>query len=69
MFNTVWICVPSGVAQDFARTAGADREAPYQRVAAFLSAKLATCDPQSNTPRYEAPFFEQWVIDSTLMLG
>ena len=69
MFNTIWICVPHEVAHDFASALAADQGVPYQRVAAFLSAKLTTCDPQRNMPNYEAPLMEQWVLDYSAMLG
>jgi len=69
MFNTIWICVPHEVAHDFASALAADQGGPYQRVAAFLSAKLTTFDPQHNLPNYEAPLMEQWTLDSTVMLG
>lgn len=69
MSKTISICVSLEAAQDFASASAADQGAAYRRVAAFLSAKLATFDPQHDVPKYEVPPVEQWVISSAVVLG
>lgn len=69
MSKTIAICVSFEAAQDFASASATDQGAAYQRIAAFLSSKLVTFDPQHDVPKYEVPPVEQWVISSAVVLG
>lgn len=69
MSKTISICVSHEAAQDFANASAIDQGAAYPRVAAFLSAKLATFDPQHNIPKNEMLPVEKWVINSAVVLG
>ena len=63
------ICVSFEAAKDFASASDKDQGEAYRRVAAFLSAKLVTFDPQHDVPKYEVPPVEQWVISSAVVIG
>lgn len=69
MSKTISISVSHEAAQDFASASASDQGAAFQRVANFLSAKLAQFDPRHNTPKYEAPPVEQWLINTAVVLG
>lgn len=69
MSKTISICVSHEAAQDFASASTADKNEAYERVATFLSAKLAAFNPQHNAPKHEAPPVEQWVINTDVVLG
>jgi hypothetical protein len=69
MSKTISISVSHEAAQDFASASAADQGAAYERVASFLSAKLAGFDPRHNLPKYEPPPVEQWVVSSSVLLG
>lgn len=69
MSKTISICVSHEAAEDFASASAIDQGAAFHRVAAFLSARLASFDPKHNVPKSEAPPVEQWVINSGVVLG
>ena len=69
MSKTISIHVSHEAAQDFASASAANQGATYNRIQAYLQAKLAQFDPQHNVPRYESPPVEQWVISSEVVLG
>ena len=69
MSKTILICVSREALQDFARASAANQGDVYNRVLAFLSAKLAQFDPQHNAPRHESPPDEKWVISSVVLLN
>jgi hypothetical protein len=65
--KTISICVSDEAAEDFETASAVDQGAAYGRVAAFLSKKLATFDPQHNVPRHVPPPVERWVITSAIV--
>lgn len=69
MSKTISICVSHEAAEDFSSASAIDQGAAFDRVVAFLSAKLATFDPRHNVPKYEAPPVEKWIISSGVVLG
>ncbi|MFY9329038.1 MAG: hypothetical protein WAO76_13645 [Georgfuchsia sp.] len=69
MSKTISVCVSHEAAQDFASASSVNQGEAYQRVAEFLSAKLAQFDPQHNSPKCETPPVERWVISSAVVLG
>jgi len=56
------ICVSHEAVEDYATASCIEQEAAYRRIVTFLSAKLATFDPQHNEPIYKAPPVVRWVI-------
>lgn len=69
MSKTISVCVSHEAAQDFSNASATAQDAAYQRIAAFLSAKLATFDPQHDAPIGQMPPVEKWVINSAVVLG
>ncbi|WP_432721845.1 hypothetical protein R0381_002059 [Jeongeupia wiesaeckerbachi] len=69
MSKTIAICVTDEAAQDIADASAAQQAEASQRVSAFLSQKLANFDPNHNTPKYEAPPIEQWLIGNAVLVG
>ena len=67
--KTISILVSHEAAEDFASASSVDQRVAYARVAAFLTAKIATFHPQHNVPKNETPPVEQWVISSAVLLG
>jgi hypothetical protein len=69
MSKTIAISVSHEAAQDFESAMAANQAAAYQRVATFLTQKLAQFDPSHDTPKYEAPPVEHWTITSAVVNG
>lgn len=69
MSKTISISVSHEAAEDFASASAAHQASAYKRVASFLSARLAAFDPQHNSPKYESPPVEKWVISSAVLGG
>lgn len=67
MSKTIAICVSHEAAQDFASASQANQAGAHQRVANYLTQKLAHFDPTHNAPKYEIPPVEQWIIDTQIV--
>ncbi len=69
MSKTISICVSHEAVQDFASASGSAQTNAYGRVTKFLSEKLAYFNPDHDTPRYEPPPVEQWLINYEVLVG
>lgn len=69
MSKTIAIAVSHEAAEDFASASAANQVQAFERVATFLKQKLAQFDPSHDTPKYEAPPVEHWVIHSAFVNG
>jgi hypothetical protein len=69
MSKTISITVSHEAAQDFANISTVDHGASFDRVAAFLTQRLAYFDPTHNTSRYARTPVEKWIINTALVNG
>ncbi len=69
MSKTISICVSHEAVQDFASASGSAQANAYGCVTNFLSEKLAYFNPDHDTPRYEPPPVEQWLISYETLVG
>jgi hypothetical protein len=69
MSKTIAIAVSHEAAQDFASASAANQVQAFERVATFLKHKLAQFDPSHNSPKYDSPPVEHWVINTAIVNG
>jgi hypothetical protein len=65
--KTIAIIVSRDAVEDFGRTA--NLSSAQRRVTAFLQQQLAQFDPTHDTPKYEAPPVETWIITTQILNG
>lgn len=69
MSKTLVVCITREAGQDFEAAPEPVQVAAYGRLTRFLTASFQGFDPSHNTPRYEAPPTEEWVVDSIAFVG
>lgn len=69
MSKTIAITVSHEAAQDFESATAANQAAAFLRIKNFLQEKLGQFDPSHNTPKYEPPPVEHWLINTALVNG
>jgi hypothetical protein len=69
MSKIILVCVTHEAAQDFKDASGVAQEVAYNHVSKFLATKLASFEPNHDTPQYERSPIEQWTISSKILLG